>query len=475
MTIDRRTFIKNMGLGIASAGAAAGGLISSASGAASGAAQFSSGSEALFTSGVGQPTPAPVGYDRLPLDWYQATTERLKAKLKPKGVDAILLVQDVHKVYYTGCFRNSGERTTWVLFKTNEKNTAYWYAPGIDRDLITSWWSTEFKYYFCYPHGEGGYPNLGNANAGPTVDLFEWLLEDLVEQGMAGKTIGTDMNLSPAQLAMAAKMLPGVKFINIGNDCLQMRIIKTPEEIALTQRAYRYFDKVHAFSRDYILERGTDATDFEIGQALQAYAIEMMMADVKYDGKPHSAVGVDSTSHYVRAGVATAYPHPNQYFYNKVQKGETLYVNTDLTLGGMGGEGYRNYLIAPWTPAQDKMWQVVAETVQIMVDETKPGVKCSHVAQKIHEHQIKNGMQDYIYHRPGHGTGMNGEGHQAPFVSLGDHTIIEEGMMFSVEPGLYDSHGGFGINPSDNLLVTATGSVLMTRIPYTKEWSYLKL
>ena len=38
---------------------------------------------------------------------------------------------------------------------------------------------------------------------------------------------------------------PRTKFINIGNQCEKMRIIKTKEEIALTQRAYRYFDKIH--------------------------------------------------------------------------------------------------------------------------------------------------------------------------------------------------------------------------------------
>jgi Xaa-Pro aminopeptidase len=97
------------------------------------------------------------------------------------------------------------------------------------------------------------------------------------------------------------------------------------------------------------------------------------------------------------------------------------------------------------------------------------------VAYKVHKYQVDNGMQDYIYHRPGHGTGQNYEGHQPPYLALGDYTTIEEGMMFSVEPGLYDPQRGFGINPSDNLLVTKTGSVLMSRIPFSREWSFLTL
>lgn len=466
MSSSRRAFIKSMGVGLAATGLAADNIVN-ASGLATG------GSENLFVTNRIHPEPAPKGYDRLPLEWYKGTVQRLKNKLK--GIDVILLESDLNKVYFSGCFRNSGERTTWVAFPTNEKDTAYWYAPAIDRDLITSWWCTELEYYFCYPHTEGGFPNKGQVIKGPSKDLFQWLLEGLRKRGMDGKTIGIDKSLSPFQQAIAKQVLPKSTFVNIAEECLQMRIIKTKEEIALCQRAYRYFDKVHAFARDFILEHGTTITDFEIGQALQAYGIRLMMNDVYYDGKPHTAVGIDSTSHYVRAGVSTAYPHPNQFFYNKVKKGEPLYVNTDIKLGGMGGEGYRNYLIAPWTDHQNKMWEIVADTVQIMVEEAKPGAMCSEVAFKVHQHQVKNGMQNYIYHRPGHGTGQNDEGHQAPFLALGDSTIIEEGMMFSVEPGLYDAANGIGINPSDNLLVTKNGAVLMSRIPFSKEWSYLTL
>ena len=270
-------------------------------------------------------------------------------------------------------------------------------------------------------------------------------------------------------------MLPNTTAVDLSDACLQMRIIKTPEEIALTQRAYRYFDKVHAFARDYILEHGTRATDYEVGQALAAYGINLMMKDVRRDGRPHSAVGIDVTSNYVRAGVATAYPHPNQFFHAPIRQGEPLYVNCDILLGGYGGECYRNYLIAPWDAQHEKMWQVVSDTVQIMVEETVSGKTCSEVAEKVHRYQIKNGMQAFIYHRPGHGQGQNYEGHQPPYLALGDDTVIKEGMTFSVEPGLYDAKQGIGVNPSDRLLVLKDRAVLMSRVPFTREWSFLKL
>lgn len=467
---SRRTFIQAIGTGLAASGAASEALAQKAA--------SRGGSEALLVSNPFHPEPAPIGFDRLPLAWYKRQAATLRERAHERGIDAVLLGTDNNIVYFTGCFRGSGERSTWVLLPTagpSAQDTVYWYSPGIDRDLIQSWWCTENEYYFCYPHADGGFPNRGELKRGRRVDLWEWMLQGLKKRGYDGKTIGIEGELVPSRAATFARVLPNARFVDISDIALKMRIAKTKEEIALTQRAYRYFDRIHAFARDYILERGTNTTDFEIGQALSQFGINLLMRDVKRDGKPHSAVGIEVTGHYVRTGVATAYPHPNQFFHTKVERGKPLYVNCDILLGGYGGECYRNYVIAPSTPQHDKMWQVVAETVEIMVENAKPGAVCSEVAWKVHEHQIKNGMQNFIYHRPGHGQGQNYEGHQPPHLALGDDTVIEEGMTFSVEPGLYDEKSGVGINPSDRLLVLKDRAVRMSRVPFSKEWSFLKL
>jgi Xaa-Pro aminopeptidase len=473
MTATRRDFIRTMGTGLAAAGAAASALACGTPEDSPGAT--SGDSEALLVRDPDHVEPAPVGYDRLPLSWHQARTRELKDRVARTGAQAIVLGNDQDMVYYTGCFRGSGERSTWAVFRMDEEDTVYWYAPGIDRDLMASWWSTELETYFCYPHAEGGFPNRGEVVQGPRVDLFAWMLEGLRRRGLAGGTVATDWTLSAAQLATARRVAPGTRFVDISGECLAMQQIKTQEELALIQRAYRYFDRIHAFARDYILERGTDLTDFELGQALQAYGIELLMSDVERDGRPHSAVGIEVTSNYVRAGVASAYPHPNQFFHQRIGRGQTVYVNTDIRLGGMGGECYRNYLIAPWTPEQERMWEVVAETVAIQETESRAGASCSDVAARIHRHQVDAGMAQHIYHRPAHGQGQFFSGHQPPFIALGDYTVLEEDMTFSMEPGLYDSARGIGINPSDNLRVTAERGVRFSSVPFSKEWSFLTL
>ena len=177
MSISRRDFVKQIGFGMAAAGLAAHNLAS--------AANSGGGSEKLLAANPQHPKPAPLGYDRLPLEWYKSNVARLKERVSEQGVDVILLESDHNKVYFTGCFRGSGERTTWTMFPVAETDTVYWFSPGIDRDLIGSWWCTENEYYFCYPHAEGGFPNRGEVVQGKRVDLHEWVLENLKKRATA--------------------------------------------------------------------------------------------------------------------------------------------------------------------------------------------------------------------------------------------------------------------------------------------------
>jgi len=462
MGIPRRNFIKNFGLGLAglSLGTKS---VSCTSGPRTG------GSDTLL--GKDPDHPEPAAFDRLPLSWHKNAVSRLKEKVGEKGVDGILLQDRWNLVYFTGLFHSTTERPFYALFPVEEEGI-YWYHPGLDRDLVTSWWNTENEYYFDYLHAEGGFPHEGKVVQGNTVDLFEWVLEGLKKRGFDGKTIGVDAEFPPTIQKKVMKILPNARVVDISHDCLGLRMVKTAEELALTQRAMDYFSKIHAFARDYILERGTEATDFEVGHAAVEYGTALIMQDIKRDGKPHNAVGI-SIDISCRTGAGTSFPHPNQFFHKKIAKGDALQVAGVVRIGGCGGELYRYYQILPWDDHREKLWQVVTDCVRIQEEESKDGNTCSHVANKIHRYQVDNGAGKYIYHRPAHGEGM--EGHQAPWMALGDYTVLEEGMTFSVEPGLYDPENGFGYNPSDNLLVTQKKGVLMGSVPYTKEWMVLKL
>ncbi len=68
----------------------------------------------------------------------------------------------------------------------------------------------------------------------------------------------------------------------------------------------------------------------------------------------------------------------------------------------------------------------------------------------------------YWKHHVGHSIGLRY--HEAPFLDLGDQTIIQPGMVFTIEPGLYVTDLG-GFRHSDTILVTQAGIEIMTYYP----------
>ena len=116
-----------------------------------------------------------------------------------------------------------------------------------------------------------------------------------------------------------------------------------------------------------------------------------------------------------------------------------------VKLGGCGGELYCPYQIAPWDPEWEKVWEVMAEGSRMQIELSKAGRPAQDIALAIHEYQLEGGMQKYLYQRVAHGEGM--EGHQEPYISLGETTPLEENMTFSMEPGLFAPEGGYGYTP----------------------------
>jgi len=409
--------------------------------------------------------------DRMPLEWHKGRAQKLRDKLAEDGYDGILLTDRWNIIYFTGLWHTTTERMVNVFLPVKGGEPVWFYA-ALDRDLVKSWWYSDGEYYFDFMHAEGAYPNEGKVQMGATVDLFAWMLKALKKRGYAGKKLAVDTEFTAASQKKVVVAL-GQEMANEGERCMAMRVRKTPEELALTRRAYNYFNLMHSYARDMLLQHGTDLTDYDIASAATKYGVDMIMADIKRDGKPHTAVGIEIGLD-CRVGVGTAYPHPNQFLHNKITRGAAIQIEGGVNIAGCGGELYRAMFIHPITDQMKKLWTVSKDCCLMQKAESIAGVTCSTVAYKIHQHQVKNGVAPYIYHRPAHGQGW--EGHQPPYLALGDTTMLEPGMNFSVEPGLYDPEHGIGANFSDSFVVQPEGpSRQMSRLPWSEEWCFVKI
>ena len=74
-----------------------------------------------------------------------------------------------------------------------------------------------------------------------------------------------------------------------------------------------------------------------------------------------------------------------------------------------------------------------------------------------------NGIRDLWRQHTGHGIGLRN--HEAPFLDVGDHTPLQPGMVFTIEPGVYKEGLG-GFRHSDTVLVTGTGIEILTDYPH---------
>ena len=75
---------------------------------------------------------------------------------------------------------------------------------------------------------------------------------------------------------------------------------------------------------------------------------------------------------------------------------------------------------------------------------------------------LKAGCEKYVLHHTGHGLGL--EGHEPPWLDIGDQTVLKPGMVFSCEPGIYIP-GFAGFRHSDTVLITEDGAEIITYYP----------
>src|SRR5262245_27843977 len=148
---------------------------------------------------------APSKLDRLSLEWHQARAKALQAYLVENGFAGAWLSDPMNIIYFTGLYFTTTERP-FSVFLPADRLATIWFNPGLDRDLVKTWWATESDYYFDFQHADGAFPNEGKVQQGERVDLFEWVLKGLKKRGYDGKRIATDKDLSAKQLAKAGSV-----------------------------------------------------------------------------------------------------------------------------------------------------------------------------------------------------------------------------------------------------------------------------
>ena len=145
----------------------------------------------------------------------------------------------------------------------------------------------------------------------------------LAARGYRSSVLGLDWEPTINVLAENAGSPAKMAFKTMSDVCLKMRMIKSPQEIELLQKAVALQDHLLEYGRALILNYGCGVTDFDIQHEIERYGTHLLMSWMELDGKPHNGVGIDFWI-TCRAGASTAYPHPNQFYYHKISKGDSI-------------------------------------------------------------------------------------------------------------------------------------------------------
>ncbi len=219
---------------------------------------------------------------------------------------------------------------------------------------------------------------------------------------------------------------PAWKPVSAGPVFASVRMIKTPDEIAAMRRAIAV--ALPRFRRAFETLR-PGATEAEISSA---FGGDNVVQFGPSSALPHGA-STERALARDEAVLIDAWDKPEGYYYDI----------TRSTVFGKPSEEYR------------KVWAIVLEAQSAAIERAGPGVPCAEVDAAARRVIEKAGYGDNFTHRLGHGLGI--DVHEPPYMVAHEKMVLEPGMTFTSEPGIY-LPGRFGVRIEDDILCTERGA-----------------
>ena len=149
-----------------------------------------------------------------------------------------------------------------------------------------------------------------------------------------------------------------------------------------------------------------------------------------------------------------------------INHGDVLIGEVGVDIGGYTCELERTLIVGNPTPKQKRYFDVMVEAQESAFKTFKPKAKCSDVDMATISVFKKAGLMHLVKHHTGHGLGL--EGHEPPWLDVGNEEPLTAGMIVSCEPGIYET-GFAGFRHSDTVLITETGAEILTYYPRSLE------
>ncbi|WP_147803395.1 M24 family metallopeptidase [Alkalicoccus halolimnae] len=259
------------------------------------------------------------------------------------------------------------------------------------------------------------------------------------------ENIAVESSISWSRLNKWKEAAPLASFHEADEALLNSRLIKESEELSLMKEAAALADKgvETGIAR---LEEGV--TEMEV------------VAAVEYELK-RRGVREMSFSTMVLFGEKAGDPHGTPGS-RRLKKGDNVLFDLGVMWKGYASDITRTVFYDSVSDEQQEVYEAVLKAQQKALSLVKPGVKIGQLDTAAREVIENAGYGPYFPHRVGHGLGI--EVHEFPSMNKENTDFLQEGMTFTIEPGIYIP-GRLGVRIEDDLCVTAEGCKSLTAFP----------
>ncbi len=183
-----------------------------------------------------------------------------------------------------------------------------------------------------------------------------------------------------------------------------------------------------------------------------AFDIEMAMKKKGAEGLSFDII--------VASGKRAALPH-GKTSGKRIKRHEMVIVDLGARYHGYNSDETCTFVAGKPNKEQKKIYQTVKDAYDKAIEAVRPGVKASYIDSAARGFIKKAGYSRYFGHGTGHGVGL--AVHEWPNISPYNDDVIEEGMVFTIEPGIYIPGWG-GVRIEDMVLVTKNGCEVLTEM-----------
>jgi Xaa-Pro aminopeptidase len=294
------------------------------------------------------------------------------------------------------------------------------------------------------------YVNQAREQVGPTeVREYQVKLEGVTEVLISAgvKRVGFEADfLSYAQVEQLRKHSDGrLEWVALGKAIQRLRSRKTAAEAdhlaAAAQLAAQAFQsivcKIRPGQTEAQLARDLEVALLQAGGEEKAF--DFIIASGARGAMPH--------------GVASS---------KQLIEGELVTIDYGVRLNGYYSDETVTLALGNISSKMREIFDIVLSAHDLAIDRLRPGMKLTELDACARDYIAAKGYGDYFGHGLGHGVGL--EVHEFPSVSPRSEDVVEEGMVLTIEPGIYLPGEG-GARIEDMIYVTADGGRILTELP----------